>query len=197
MKYLFVLIHTILCFSFLNAQHSYKDSILAYQENYVKKHEVIKGNDRQYLYFFPPDETYRVLARFEKIYDASWFKMSTSANEYQVHRIYGILHFSIHDTLLALPVYQSQSLMKTKQYADYLFVPFTDKSCGEESYESGRYIDLLIKDVESGSCILDFNKSYNPYCAYVTGRYSCPIPPRENDLPVAIHAGEMRFGKSH
>jgi uncharacterized protein (DUF1684 family) len=43
---------------------------------------------------------------------------------------------------------------------------------------------------------LDFNKAYNPYCAYTTG-YHCPIPPKENHLAVAIKAGEMNFGKGH
>lgn len=197
MRYLLFSFFFLVYFAGSHAQNNYKNSILAYQDSYIKNHGVVKGDDHQYLHFFAPDEVFRVTARFEKIYDAPWFKMPTSANEYQIHRVYGILHFSIHDTLLSLPVYQSQSLMKSKQYADYLFVPFTDKSSGVETYDNGRYIDLLIKDVETGTCILDFNKAYNPYCAYITGKYSCPIPPRENDLSVAVHAGEMRFGKSH
>jgi len=181
----------------LHAQENYRDSLLAYQENYIKTHAVVKGKDRQLIHFFQPDETFRVIARMERIYEAPWIKIPTSANEFQVHRVFGILHFQIHDTLLTLPVYQSQDLMATKEYADYLFVPFTDKSCGEETYENGRYIDLLLEDVASGTCLLDFNRSYNPYCAYITGKFSCPIPPKENDLPVAIHAGEMKFGKAH
>lgn len=187
----------VISFSILKAQDKFSDSLLAFQQNYIRTHAVVKGKDRQLLHFFTPDENFRVSARMERIYEAPWFQMSTSANKFQVHRVYGILHFRIHDTLLALPVYQSQELMATKQYADYLFLPFTDKSCGEESYENGRYIDLLLKDVETGNCILDFNKAYNPYCAYVSGKFNCPIPPKENDLPVAIHAGEKKFMMLH
>lgn len=67
---------------------------------------------------------------------------------------------------------------------------------GTESYGGGRYIDCVINDIRNSTLMLDFNKAYNPYCAYVTG-YNCPIPPREKDLPVAIHAGEKNYGKPH
>jgi len=183
-------------FLHLNAQqNSYSDSLVAYQESYVKEHDVVKGKDKQYMHFYKPDESFRINTRFERIYEAPWFKMPTSANSYQVQRVYGILHFSVNDTAVQLHVYQSKDLMHTKKYADYLFVPFTDKTCGSETYDNGRYIDLKIQDTESGSCVIDFNKAYNPYCAYVTGKYNCPIPPKENDLPVAIRAGEMAYGK--
>jgi uncharacterized protein (DUF1684 family) len=87
--------------------------------------------------------------------------------------------------------------MTTAQYKDHLFIPFTDATSGEGTYESGRYIDLDIKDITDNKFTIDFNKAYNPYCAYVTGRYNCPIPPVENRLAVAIRAGEKAFGKKH
>jgi uncharacterized protein (DUF1684 family) len=68
---------------------------------------------------------------------------------------------------------------------------------GEETYESGRYIDLEIKDITNENVLIDFNKAYNPYCAYVSGKYNCPIPPAENRLTVAIRAGEKAFRKPH
>ena len=55
---------------------------------------------------------------------------------------------------------------------------------------------LKMGDILNNMLVIDFNKAYNPYCAYATG-YNCPIPPRENNLPIAINAGEMNFGKSH
>jgi uncharacterized protein (DUF1684 family) len=94
-------------------------------------------------------------------------------------------------------VYQSEELMKLPDYADYLFLPFTDATSGEESYANGRYIDLRIKDIGNNQYTIDFNKAYNPYCAYVSGKYNCPIPPAENNLAVAIRAGEMKFEGSH
>ena len=124
-------------------------------------------------------------------------KWRLRARKKKVHRTYAILHFKIDDTAYKLQVLQSKELMGIKQYSDYLFVPFTDLSCGLDSYENGRYIDMLVADLENDSYTLDFNKAYNPYCAYVTGVYNCPIPPKENELPIAIKAGEMKFGKGH
>ncbi len=82
--------------------------------------------------------------------------------------------------------------MKTKKYADYLFIPFTDLTTGDESYESGRYIDLSIPQIFNNKISLDFNKAYNLYCANASG-FHCPIPLKENFLPVAIKSGEMNF----
>src|SRR5262249_19523427 len=156
------------CISYsLQAQQSYKDSLQDYQQQYVKKHEVIKGDDRKFIHFFPVNEKYRITARFEQIDNAPWFKMETSGKEKKAYRVYGILYFKLNDTALKLHVYQSQSLMNTKEYADYLFIPFTDLTNGEESYENGRYIDLTFEDLKNGSYIIDFNKAYNPYCAYI------------------------------
>ncbi|WP_192347263.1 DUF1684 domain-containing protein [Algoriphagus sp. Y33] len=70
-----------------------------------------------------------------------------------------------------------------------LFLPFTDQTNGGETYGGGRYMGLTIP---TGDTIeLDFNKAYNPYCAYASG-YACPIPPKENDLEVPIRAGVMK-----
>ena len=77
-------------------------------------------------------------------------------------------------------------LMKTQEYKDYLFFPFTDLTNGEESYSGGRYIDLHIPEGEE--IVIDFNKAYNPYCAYASG-FSCPIVPKENHLSLRITAG--------
>lgn len=176
---------------------TYHDSMRSYHEKYVKKHEVVRGSDKSLVRFFAIDDSYRINARFERIFEAPWFRIETSGSEKKVYRVYGILHFTLKDTVLKLHVYQSQQLMEIKEYADHLFIPFTDLTCGEESYDNGRYIDLTIADVENGLFVLDFNKAYNPYCAYVTGRYNCPLPPPENDLAVAIRAGEMKFDKDH
>ncbi len=86
--------------------------------------------------------------------------------------------------------------MQDTAYKNYLFLPFTDLTSGNRSYGGGRYLDFLMEDIKSNTLIIDFNKAYNPYCAYTTG-YNCPIPPRENDLPVAIPAGEMEYSKAH
>ena len=69
----------------------------------------------------------------------------------------------------------------------HLFLPFQDETSGRETYGAGRYLEVPV--LEDGQLLLDFNYAYHPFCAYNPG-YSCPIPPFENRLPVAIRAGE-------
>lgn len=176
-----------------DAQTGYVDSLRAYQQHYADSHEVVLGDDRKNLRFYPVNPAFRVVATFERVRNGSWFTMETSGNKRQTYRVYGTLRFPINDTLVTLHLYQSQQLMAVPEYRDHLFLPFTDLTSGEETYASGRYIDFRFDDILGNSLVIDFNKAYNPYCAYVRDRYNCPIPPRENSLPVAILAGEKNY----
>lgn len=195
MKKLFLFNLSILIAAVCFAQASYQDSIKNYVKNYIDTHEVVKGEDRKQLHFFEIDPKYRVVAKFEKAQTNQWFEMPTSGKIRKVFRVYGTLSFTINDTLVKMNLYQSQGLMGSDEYKDYLFLPFTDATTGTETYESGRYIDLQTKDIKNNEVVIDFNKAYNPYCAYVSGVYNCPVPPRENHLQVAILAGEKTYGK--
>ena len=174
---------------------TYKDSIESYLKKYVKEHEVVTGKDKEFMSFFPVNEKFRMSCRFERTMNSPWFRMESSGTIKRNYRVYGVIHFTINDTAVTLNIYQSQDLMASSQYKDHLFVPFTDATSGEETYESGRYIDLEIKEIANDKVMIDFNKAYNPYCAYVSGKFNCPIPPAENGLAVAIPAGEKSFGK--
>ncbi|MBK8520932.1 MAG: DUF1684 domain-containing protein [Chitinophagaceae bacterium] len=174
----------------------YTESIKAYQKMYVDSHEVVKGKDKRQFHFFPINKNYQVSAYFERIYDSVGFTMNTSAGTVKYFYKYGRLDFIIDGKECLLYVYQGKDLMQTEQYKDYLFVPFTDATTGNESYGSGRYLEFYKKDIEGDSLQMDFNKAYNPYCAYATG-FKCPIPPKENRLALPIKAGEMNFGKAH
>ena len=68
-----------------------------------------------------------------------------------------------------------------------LFVPFLDTTSGTETYGAGRYMDIEPED--DGTYSLDFNLAYHPSCVYDM-RFSCPLTPRENRLPVRVAAGE-------
>ena len=173
---------------------SYADLIQDYQANYVAHHEVVKGEDRQFFRFFPANATYKTFAKFIDLKDPTGFMMATSGKSQQQFFRYGLLKFKIAGGSYQLTVYRSKALLNDPDYKDYLFVPFTDKTSGEESYGGGRYIDLRTTQITKYGVWLDFNKAYNPYCAYSKG-FNCPIPPIENDLPMAIHAGEMDFAK--
>lgn len=182
-----------ICFS----QTAYEDSMQTFLTAYVQNHEVIKGEDKKHMQFYPVNKSYRVLADLKPSASTQWLTFKTSGVKNKVFRLYGTASFSLNGTMCRLNIYQSQELMTSAEYGNYLFLPFTDSTSGNETYQSGRYLDLTMNDVKNGKVLLDFNKAYNPYCAYVSGVYNCPIPPKENALPVAIKAGEKAYGKAH
>ena len=155
----------------------------------------LKEKDRKTfegLDFFAFDSTFVVKAILQRTPDSNWFDMKTTTSRVSKERIYGILSFELNGKNYTLNVYQGIDLMKKEGYEDYLFLPFIDNTNGDESYGGGRYIDLRIS--EDDTIIIDFNKAYNPYCAY-DEKYSCPIVPRENYLPIEIKAGVKAFEK--
>jgi uncharacterized protein (DUF1684 family) len=156
----------------------------------------LKKKDLQFLRFYQPDSTYRVFATFEKAQKSEPFEMPTYIGIKKAYVVYGTLSFELHGQKQTLTVYRSLGLQALAKYRDYLFLPFKDKTNGNSSYGGGRYIDLTTKDIKDNRVELDFNKSYNPYCAYSDG-YSCPIPPKANHLVVSIEAGEQNYGKNH
>lgn len=140
--------------------------------------------DFEGLDFFPFDSTFVVTATLEQNPDSEWFKMKTTTDEVTEERIYGILRFNLKGKSFRLNIYQSKE--RIEGFEDYLFLPFLDNTNGDTTYGGGRYIDLRIQ--ESDTIEIDFNKAYNPYCAY-NEKYSCPIVPRVNYLDVKIEAG--------
>ena len=186
-----------LLFSQLYAQpNNYNSSIKDFQELYAIHHEVVKENDKQFFRFYAPDKKFKISASFEKLHDSTGFIMKTSGTKEKKFYRYGRIHFKLKNKSIHLTIYRSDQLMNDTAYKNYLFLPFTDATSGRDSYGGGRYIDLSTEDIIDGKIMIDFNKAYNPYCAYASG-YNCPIPPRENDIPLSIKAGEKDFGKSH
>lgn len=185
------------CSTVYPQQKTYRQSIAVYQQNYVATHEVVKADDKKGFRFFQVNSTFCTTANFEKLSDSLTERMKTSGAIQKDFSRYGYLYFTIDGKALKLTLYQSIQLKSNPEYADYLFLPFTDLTSGEESYAGGRYIDLRLGDIVNNKVSLDFNKAYNPYCAYTTG-YNCPIPPRENYLDIKVKAGEMNFaGQEH
>jgi uncharacterized protein len=140
------------------------------------------------LAYFPPDPNFRVSARLTRSDKPQPILIATSTGLPQAYLKYGTLSFKVESASLQLVVYKSTE----DPYAPSLFVPFSDQTSGFETYKSGRYLDLE----ESGgdNYDLDFNMAYNPYCAY-NSQYTCPIPPKENKLPVKILVGEKNYGQ--
>lgn len=150
------------------------------------------------LGFFPIDLKYRVNADFKRTPQAKPFMVMTSSGKDREYVSYGILYFQLEGEDFEIPIYQNTMFIKepNHKYAQSLFLPFTDYTSGVETYGAGRYIDVEISDIVDNKLIIDFNKAYNPYCAYATG-YSCPIPPEANDLKIRIVAGVKAYNKEH
>jgi uncharacterized protein (DUF1684 family) len=141
------------------------------------------------IHFFPINVKYVVKARFVRTPKEKPFQMSTSSGMRKTYVKYAEVFFLIDKKEYKLNVYQSLELIKSTEFKDYLFIPFNDATSGNETYEGGRYLDLTV--TTGDNITLDFNKAYHPYCAYTEG-YNCPIPPKENYVPVKIEAG-VRF----
>jgi len=138
------------------------------------------------LSFFPVDSSFVVVSKLKRTNTSDFFEMKTSTSRLSKERVFGILSFTIKGLNYNLKVYQSES--SVLESSDYLFLPYLDATNGITTYGGGRYLDLKIP--EGDSILLDFNKSYNPYCVY-NERYSCPIVPKENHLPIKVDAGVM------
>ncbi|WP_324217526.1 DUF1684 domain-containing protein [Flavobacterium sp.] len=153
----------------------------------------LTGEDRlqfKALDFFPIEERFFVTAKFVRTKKEKPFEMKTSTERKPLYVKYGELSFSIDGKAYKLNVYRNIALSQKKEHKDHLFLPFSDLTSGNESYIGGKYIDLKIP--KGNTMIIDFNKSYNPYCAY-NHKYSCPIVPLENDLNIEIKAGVKKF----
>lgn len=137
--------------------------------------------------FFPINLKYRIKADFTKLTNSPSFEFPTSSGKTKTYKAYGKATFKLEGKNYTLTIYQSQDLMKKAGFEDYLFLPFHDLTNAHETYGGGKYLDLRIP--KSDKIVLDFNQSYQPYCAYNAYDYNCPVVPEENSLPVRIEAG--------
>ncbi|AFL79898.1 Protein of unknown function (DUF1684) [Aequorivita sublithincola DSM 14238] len=144
------------------------------------------------LEFYPFDEKFIVKANLVLTPNEKPFLMPTTTSRTPEYVKYGEAHFSLEGKDFVLNIFKSTEPYDEPGYEDYLFLPFTDLTSGDGSYGGGRFLDQRIP--EDDTLVIDFNKAYNPYCAY-SPRFSCPIPPKENDLLIRIEAGVKDFGK--
>ena len=180
-----------------NAQNAYQDAV-SYQENLSKEYadsatSPLKEEDLSKfnkLDFFSVDTTFRVVARLKIKDDQDFFEMQTTTDRKPEYRVWATAIFELQGKKYRLNIYQNKKALDDPEYSDYLFLPFLDLTNGELSYGGGRYIDLRIP--EDNKVIIDFNKAYNPYCAY-NHRYSCPIVPKENILDLEVLAGVKKY----
>ena len=134
------------------------------------------------LRYFAPDPKFRVRATLRRAAVPEEAYLRTNRDGQAVMRYLGDLSFTLEGKPLRLGVYHAGEGVGTS-----VFVPFRDRTSGEESYGPGRYVTLELN--ESDVYDVDFNRAFNPYCAY-TDDYECGFPPAENDLPIPVRAGE-------
>ena len=195
-----LLIMLITVFVYAQTETEIKEDILVYHASENEKFAnlettILEPKDFKTftaLEFYPVNLDFRVEARFVRTPDEKPFLMPTSTTRLPEYVKYGEAHFQIKGVDYSLSLYQSTTPDEDPEYKDYLFLPFTDLTSGDGSYGGGRFLDAYIP--EGDTILLDFNKAYNPYCAY-NKNYSCPIPPKENDLLVRVEAGVKDFGK--
>jgi uncharacterized protein (DUF1684 family) len=176
---------------------SFKNQIAEHREKYkadfVKSTRApLKEKDFKNLDFFDADSVYSIIADIEILQNEHAFKMPTYAGTTAEYVRYAKANFKLNGKNLQLTIYRNLALAADPDYKDYLFLPFTDLTNGKESYGGGRYLDFKTSDIKNERIIIDFNKAYNPYCAYSDG-YRCPIPPEGNDLAISINAGEKKY----
>ena len=154
-----------------------------------------KGLEKfDHLEFFDYNSKYVIKAKLTYTPFSSPFKMKTTTDRLPEYKKFAIASFELDGVKCELSLYQNTELITKKGYENYLFIPYNDLTNGSGSYGGGRYID--VEKSGSDDIIINFNKSYNPYCAY-NPKYSCPIPPRENTLNVKIKAGVLSYKKGH
>ena len=142
------------------------------------------------LDFFTYDSTYLVTAKLTKTPKEKPFMMLTTTDMMVEYIKYGTVSFELLNNQYSLDIYKN---LEDPNERDNLFLPFLDDTNGNESYGGGRYINL---DIPQGdNLIIDFNSAFNPYCVY-DEKYSCPIVPRENYVPLEIFAGVKNFDKN-
>jgi len=139
------------------------------------------------LLYFPPDRTYAVDARLERLADPEPVEMVTSRNLVKTFHRYAKIRFELDGTELELSAFKSKL---SGEDSEGLFIPFRDATSGRESYGAGRF--LSIDEPEGDRFVLDFNRCFNPLCNY-SPAYNCAVPPSENHLAMAIHAGEKTY----
>jgi uncharacterized protein len=140
------------------------------------------------LNYFAPNLAYKVNAKLVEIPSKKMVLLGTSSGEEDRYLEYAFAEFELNGKQNKLLILE---LVAPGESKGTLFLAFADNTSANETYGAGRYLDVK-KVPGSTSIMLDFNKAYNPYCAY-NNNFTCPFPPKENFLKISIYAGEKKY----
>ena len=143
------------------------------------------------LEYWEPDPDYYFVGPVNLRFQPERFTIITTTGKERPCEKVGWVGFEVGGEMQRLQVYRLLDAPPAEGQPGY-FLPFLDGTTGQETYPAGRYVDL--EGPAGGPYVLDFNKAYNPLCAYgAPERYVCPRTPAENRLTVRIEAGERGY----
>ena len=165
---------------FVEEYRAEKDDLMSSEESPFES----PGEKEVRLKYYPIKSDFAVIAKIKRIENGGKLTLGTSDGVPREYLKFAYAHFTLHES-----PHQLLILKSTSEDA-HLFLGFSDLTSDETTYGGGRYIDLNFDQAKS--ITLDFNMAYNPYCEY-NASYSCPLPPMENKLNIAIEAGEKIY----
>jgi uncharacterized protein (DUF1684 family) len=140
------------------------------------------------LKWFPANDAFNVVARFEPYARAKEVKVPNILGDLDPFQATGLLAFALEGKTYKLEVYDIGG-------AEPLFIVFKDLTSGHETYPAARFLNAARPNTK-GETALDFNKAYNPPCAY-NPYTTCPLPRAQNRLNIRIEAGELDYHRQH
>lgn len=184
-----IVVSAIVFFTLSSSDENYTEAIYQFRTKYEENLRVMAdspfiGEDFDGLSFYEPNPDYRVDAKSIPLTEKQIISLNTSDGKKRNYIKTTLLVFELNNQTDTLTLLQN-----LEDPTDY-FLPFVDLTSGEETYGAGRY--LPVEPSKGASIELDFNRAFNPYCAY-NEVYSCPVPPQENFINVRIEAGEKNY----
>lgn len=175
------------------SDEAYVEQVKKIREDRIKYLKTADGSpfqqfdvEFQSLDFYPIDRKYKVRAKLERIGPVQRLIIQNSDGSSTTYNKFAYATFNLLGQQHRLLILKPAGFGVANTY----FTAFADDTSGETTYGGGRYLDLEIG--KSDNIEIDFNLAYNPYCAYAAG-YTCPLPPSENLLTVAVEAGEKDY----
>ena len=168
------------------------DSLKVFRSRYILETKGRFPDQKQDFYEF--NTKFNIAANFKTPRKPKTISIPTSGVKIKDYTEFAIISFLVDGIAYKITAYRPSPIIPL--HKNLVFILFKDFSAPLETYGGGRYMDMDISDFKDGKVIIDFNKAYNPYCAFSDG-WNCPIPPLGNHLKVKIEAGEKKPLNQH